>query len=88
MKYYIIKVVAKATEENPNFAGKEHIYYYGKGQKLIAAYGTGTIDQPLTEWFIEEYGYTRLCDAKRSWILNNPTHNKHWNEECTIEEVC
>lgn len=34
--HYIIKITAKAKDNNPNFAGKTNVYWYGKGQMLLA----------------------------------------------------
>ena len=86
MKFYIIRTISKATEFNKNFAGQTHTYYYGKAQELIAAYGThdAYIDRNLSAWWIKEYGYSRLCDAKRSWMLKNPENSKWWN---TVSEI-
>ena len=30
MKRYLVKAIAKATDDNPNFKGETHIYFYGK----------------------------------------------------------
>ena len=89
MKRYIIRTVSTATELNKNFAGQTHTYYYGKGQELIAAYGTqdAYIDRNLAAWWIKEYGYSRICDAKRSWILNNPENSEWWNSTAEIVAV-
>lgn len=31
---YIVKAIATATEDNPNFAGEKHVYYIGKGTNI------------------------------------------------------
>ena len=88
MKLYIIKSVSTATPENPTYAGKVHTYYHGVGDELIGAYtGDPWIDRNLTEYMIETYGYTRLCDAKRNWSYRNPENSKFWQTVVTIEEI-
>ena len=79
-KRYIIKKVIKASDNNENFKGEIHTYYYGKEDKIIAAQGTTCVDNDLTDYYIKEYGYKRIYDAKRNWSYKNPNVDEpHWN---------
>lgn len=71
---YIIKVIAKAKDNNPNFAGKTNVYWYGKGQVLLAMDEQAPTVEivTLTNYCIECYGYKRQRDAIRA--------AKFWNE--------
>ena len=77
---YLIKVTYVAKEDNPNFAGQTQIWYSGKGTKSIE-------EQYLTQWWTENYGYSRLCDAKRSWELKNQGDELYWFKTCEVVEV-
>ena len=91
MKKYIVMSTSFATKENPNFAGQVAISYYGKNQKLIGHVGTHAkatySELPLENWLIKEYGYNRLCDAKRSWIFKNPENTQFWRSNTEIIEI-
>lgn len=99
MRYFIVKVTSKATPDNKNFAGEVHVNYFGKDQKMIGSYvskdgGELIAEDPLNEWRIEEYGYTRLCDARHSWIYKNgntlnalPDGTSYWEDSVEIVEV-
>ena len=95
MKYYVVKLIAKATDDNLMFKGQTHVYYYGKDQNMIGSECSGDwIDTGgIVKWKLKEYGYKRLCDAKRSWVYNNPTCKSairpwyEWNETTEIIEV-
>ena len=91
---YIIKVTAKAKDNNPNFAGKTNIYLYGKGQMLLA------MDEQvpfirvntLTNYCVEHYGYKRQCDAIRAtkfWNEYTAEHEKFWtySTEIILKEI-
>lgn len=85
-KKYLVKSTSTATDENPNFKGEVHVYYYGKGDTLCGASEiTGLF--PLCSYMIEEYGYSRACDAKRCWSFNNPQNDKFWKTEVEIVEL-
>lgn len=94
MKKYVVKVTSIATEENLNFAGETDITYYGKDMKELAHEGDhakqsmygikGLGDNP---WLIDEYGYSRACDAKRSWVYKNPENSKFWQSTAEIVEA-
>lgn len=93
MKYYLVKTVSVATPENQNFAGMYEISYYGKSDKQIAQEGTApesihtvkTLENRL--FMLEEYGYKRACDAKRSWAYKNPETNRNWVSAVEIVEI-
>lgn len=93
MKYYVIKITATAKANNPSFAGCITHHYYGKNQSLIGGddfegtYCKQCGVHPMDSYLVKEYGYTRLCDAKRSWIYNNPINEPYWVETTEIIEV-
>lgn len=89
MKKYIVKVTGKATENNPTFAAQEFVAYHGKDQKLLG-YEGGYVEamhmvKKLNVYMIKEYGYSRRCDAVRSWNYRNPENSPFWS--CTAEIV-
>ena len=90
MKKYIVKVTGRATENNPYSAGQEFVAYYGKNQKLLGHEGSHAeaahTAMDLKEYLIKEYGYTRECDAKRSWCYKNPEKSKYWTSTCEVVE--
>ena len=94
MKRYLVKLSGKATENNPNFVGETSICYYGKNQTLVGREGTHLPEHNfiVTRYFLEEYGYKRECDARRSYIFKNPMSDLEkrlamWNNEVEIIEV-
>lgn len=91
MTKYIIKSVSKATPENENFAGQELITYTGKGETTLGRMGSHAEACynafELRDWMIAEYGYSRKCDAVRSWSYKNPENTKWWRTEVEILEV-
>lgn len=92
MKKYLVKVISKAIEQNPNFANQECISYYGKEEKVLCRKGshaiaTGSVIK-MDSYLVKEYGYNRLCDAKRSWIYKNSNgNNGYWMQSTEIIEV-
>lgn len=89
MVKYIVKVTSVATPENPSFAGETSIYWYGKGGEVLCVEGTHRPNEnrPMWEWGVREYGYDRLCDAKRNWSYKNPENSKYWRSTSEIVEV-
>lgn len=91
MKKYIVKVVGKATENNPHFAGQEFVAYCGKNQKLLGHEGSyveaAHMVKKLDAYMIKEYGYSRRCDAVRSWNYKNPENSPYWSITTEIVEV-
>lgn len=63
---YFIKITSVATETNKNFAGKTHIYLYGKEETLLETQGNENLKIDFTSCLAKEYGYKRKCDAARS----------------------
>lgn len=86
---YLVKSISKATEENKNFAGKVSTYYHGKGDYLVSTDNELIWNAPksLSPYFVSEYGYDRLCDAKRCWSYKNPENDKFWKTTCSIVKV-
>ena len=78
MKRYIIKETMTAKADNPGFAGRVIISYYGKHDRYI--------QKPLTNWDIKNLGYTRLSDAKRSHELNHPETFTCWDVTTEVVE--
>lgn len=94
MKKYLVKLTSVATENNVNFKGQVAVFYYGKDQKIISTEGSSTelvyTNAKASKYMIKEYGYNRLCDAKRSWIYKNAvTLNREnfWKMSAEIVEV-
>lgn len=91
MKVYLVKAVLKATDNNPTFKGMEKINYYGKDCKRLASFGSATevfhTAQDFYRHEVAEYGYKRVCDAKRNYIYNNVQNDKYWKGEAFIEEM-
>lgn len=88
MKKYLVKLISISTENNPNFRNQTIISYYGKNQVLIYNEGDVMIKIERSEFMIKEYGYDRLCDAKRSWIYKSCNgNNGYWMQSTEIIEV-
>lgn len=91
MKKYIVKETSYATEANENFKGQVSITYYGKDQKQIGHYGSHAdaihMMMKLNDYMIKEYGYNRLCDAKKSYMYKHPENTKYWKSFVEIIEV-
>ena len=86
---YLVKETSTATPSNPSFAGEVSIWYIGKGGRFIAKEGTHSQydNFDYTEWMIEEYGYTRKCDAKRAYAYRHPENTEFWTSTVEIVEV-
>ena len=41
----------------------------------------------LNVYMIKEYGYSRRCDAARSWNYRNPENSPYWSTTAEIVEV-
>ena len=91
MKRYLVKTVYVATENNENFKGMSEIVYSGKRQTTLGCYGSAAeatyTRRDLWKHDIIEYGYTRRCDAARSWIYKNPQNDEYWRSETSIVEM-
>ena len=86
---YIIKVTAKAKNNNPNFAEKTNIYLYGKGQMLLVK----DLQVPCaatvasTNYFIKHCGYKRIYEAicaTKFWDKYNEGHKSDWTYSTEI----
>ena len=91
MTKYIIKSTLNASESNINFRGVTRVYYHGKDQKLLGDENSDNrniIGMNLFNYFVNEYGYNRECDTKRSWIYKNPDKDEpHWHTKVEIIKV-
>ena len=85
---YLVKVIATATEKNRNFAGIVNEYLYGKDQKLLGYKDEylGGYKRPY-QFMVDDYGYRRECDAKKSWIFRNTKDTEFWKNEVLIIKV-
>lgn len=95
-KRYLVKVTSKARENNPNFAGMESVSYFGKDQLMLSNTGSAAeamySKMEMCTWMVDKYGYTRLCDAKRSWIYKHYKAGDiydvtFWDHEVEIVEM-
>ena len=86
-KYYLIKSVSTATPQNENFAGEVHTSIFGKNDyTLYRETPDGWCNcNLLAPYWVKEYGYKRLCDAKRNWCYKHPQNDKHWRTTVEIE---
>ena len=85
MTYYVVKVVNTATNENKNFAGKVITSYYGKNCSLIDSDDNFfSRSSGMVNYMLHNFGYNRLCDAKRSWMYKNPENTKYWKSTTEI----
>lgn len=94
MKKYLVKEIYTATEANENFKGNVHTTWCGKGDYLIATtdkelWNTTHVNDvsEIDPYWLNEYGYNRLCDAKRNWSYKNPENSKYWTATAEIIEV-
>lgn len=90
---YLIHSIGKATASNKNFHGDVVEAFSGKGDETVGLYhylnGGSCIVQrqfyPAHD--AKEYGYSRLCDAKRNWSYNNPQNDEFWTTTVEIIAV-
>ena len=88
--YWFVKSVSTATCENKNFAGEVHTYIFGKGEfRLFEDVPGGFYNKDLTDcpYCVIEYGYKRICDAKRSYSYKNPQNDGSWRTAVKIVSV-
>ena len=87
--YYLIKVWARPSKNNPSPAG-EAFYYYGKAETLLAAKGSHEMTAYLdcadryTLKDIRNYGYARLCDARRVANKRSKRVDQFWDYKVTV----
>lgn len=86
---YLVKQTSIATQSNPNFAGEMSITYYGKGEKMVKREGTHIPCENFdrTDYMLNEYGYNRLCDAKRAYAYKHPDNTEYWTSTVEIVEI-
>lgn len=89
MKRYIVAIESVATPDNDNFKGQNSITWYGVGEEWLANMGSHAkamhSEQLPHPCFIREYGYKRVCDAKRNWCYKTAKadpkkyNGKYWD---------
>ena len=90
---YFIKITSVATETNKNFAGKTHIYLYGKEETLLETQGNKDLKIDFSSYLAKEYGYKRKCDAVRSMKRHQKLNIElfkmfpNWLETAEIVEI-
>ena len=99
MKRYFIKVIATATDNNPNFAGTVIEYIYGKKEEIV---GRKTISDPNghnkyikdfddTKYKndVLEYGFTSKgrAEAVAKKVHDKPDMYGHWTDEISVIET-
>ena len=85
--YYAVMTIYTATKENVNFPGEVQTWINGKEDKVLFAEGTSDHwnDQPLYAYRVREYGYKRMCDAKRNYsYTHQESESKSWIKEVRI----
>lgn len=92
MKYYLVKSVSTATEENPSFKGSMATYYSGKGDYCLKRLVEGNYSRYIhpfdyiCKFNLDMYGYKSEAMAKRSYNYKHPENSKNWTTEVSI--VC
>ena len=89
-KYYLVKSITRATEQNKNFFGSVETHIRGKD--CYTLYAEGTPDRwhdidLMTPYFVRQYGYKRECDARRSYAYKHPERSQWWQERVEIITV-
>ena len=88
MVNYVVKVIAKAKDTNPSFAGETHIFYYGKAEHLLVSKDRYENSLPYLDVMAANYGYSRECDARRSYIYKTRfDEEEFWVNTVTIEKI-
>ena len=90
MKRYVVRSVSTATPSNLNFAGQVLISLTGKYGADIACMGSHAEAEQMvrmpSDYMVAEYGYSRKCDAVRSYAYRHPQNDNHWTTEVSIVE--
>ena len=79
MKRFLVKTIYTATESNKDFAGEKQVWFSVKD-------GRSFKEENLFPHIIDWYGYTRKCDAKRSYAFKNAESDENWNKQVEIVE--
>ena len=89
MKYYLVKVTSVATDTNQSFAGEVETYYAGKEQNTLKREGTHRAYDNFDRisYMLKEYGYTRKCDAAKSYDYKHPENSANWKSTAEIVEI-
>lgn len=89
MAKYLVKETSTGTQDNPNYAGETSIVYFGKADYMMAREGNHIPQDNYNhiDYCIEEYGYNRVCDAKRSYTYRHPENSKNWTSVVEIVEI-
>lgn len=88
--FWFVKSISTATPENKNFAGEVHTYIFGKDAfRLYEDVPGGWYNKDLTDcpYCVLEYGYKRLCDAKRSYSYKHPQNDDSWRTTVKIVSI-
>lgn len=84
-RFYLVKTVATATEENVNFKNHVVVCIHGKADETLYMKNSRYCDFDLVSpYYVKKFGYKRECDAKRNFSYNNPEHSKWWEETSEI----
>lgn len=79
MKRFLVKTIYTATESNKDFAGEKQVWFSVKD-------GRSFKEENLFPHIIDWYGYTRECDAKKSFSYKNCESDENWNKQVEIVE--
>jgi len=91
MKYYLVKTISTATEENPSFKGSIDTYYSGKKRYCLKELVEGSYSRYvdsydyICKYNLDMYGYKSEAMAKRSYNYKHPENCKLWTCEVSIE---
>lgn len=91
VKKYVVCTTSVATPENKNF--KDCIFHYWHGKHNTLIWSDDPFINPIREqysfkdYYVMQYGYDRLCDAKRNWSYKNPENTQWWKSTTEIIEV-
>lgn len=87
--FYVVKSEGTATERNKNFAGETSTCYFGKDCKMLGREGTHCADSnfDFRTWMLNEYGYRRKQDARRSWLYKANRDTEFWKYAVSIIPV-
>ena len=75
---YLVKVTYKAKENNPSFKDSVEIWYCGKNNH--------STEDP-SKYFINEYGYSRKCDALKNFHFKYDNSELFWWKNVEVIEV-
>ena len=89
MKRFLVYNVCIATGDIGDVRdGTIRAWYVGKGgaeRNVSAPFALIFRDTPDPQ-FIEQYGYSRKCDAARNWIYKHVYNTEHWKWTAEVVE--